>query len=123
VSLDHQALAATVLGMVAIVVLALAVLGAGMAVRTALHLADELRAERAWRRTTRTAPLPLADDTEPLAPTERTPWLGIATASGAPATTWIAVNASDLKRSAAPEPGTVAWLYDLHPNATRWESP
>jgi hypothetical protein len=21
------------------------------------------------------------------------------------------------------EPGTVAWLYDLHPNATRWESP
>ena len=61
-SLDHQALAATVLGMVAIVVLGLAVLGAGVAVRAALHFADDLRAERAWRRSTRTVPLLPADE-------------------------------------------------------------
>lgn len=62
-SLDHQALAATVLGMVAIVVLGLAVLGAGVVVRAALHAADDLRAERAWRRSTRTAaPLPADDE-------------------------------------------------------------
>lgn len=96
-SLDHQALAATVLGMVAIVVLGLAVLGAGVVARAVLHAADDLRAERAWRRSTRTVPLLAADDEDG--------WPALADAVHAPQA----------------QPGSNDWLYEMHPDAPRWE--